>query len=65
MREYVSIYHHGILKGGLRAMSSRVYQVRLCINVSFVSAEWHEQVGFLNNFGWMLQSGRGEVSPLV
>ena len=47
MREYVSIYHHDILKGGLEAMSSGVYQVRLCINVPCVSTEWHEQEGFL------------------
>ena len=40
-------YHHGILNGGLGAMSSGVYQVRLCINVPCVSVEWHEQEVFL------------------
>ena len=47
MREYVGVYHHGILKGGLEAMSSGMYQVRLFINVPCVSAEWHEQESFL------------------
>ena len=47
MREYLSIYHHDILKGGLGAMSSGVYQVRLFTNASCVSAEWYEQEGFL------------------
>ena len=43
----MSIYHHDILKGGLGAMFSGVYQVRLFINAPCVSAEWHEQEGFL------------------
>ena len=43
----MSINHHYILKGGLGAMSSGVYPVRLCINVPCVSVEWHEQEGFL------------------
>jgi hypothetical protein len=45
--EYLSIYYHDILKGGLGAISSGVYQARLCINAPCVSAEWHEQEGFL------------------
>ena len=43
----MSIYHHDILKGGLGAMSSGVYQVKLSINVPCDSVEWHEQEGFL------------------
>ena len=46
MREYLSIYHHDILKGGLRVMSSGVYQVRLCINVPCVSLEQFEMCVF-------------------
>ena len=30
--EYLSIYHYDILKNGLGAVPSRVYEVRLCIN---------------------------------
>ena len=47
MREYASIYHYDILKGGLGAMSSGVYEVRLFINAPCVSAERDEQEGFL------------------
>ena len=32
VREYLSIYHHSILKGGPRAMPSGVCQCRLYIN---------------------------------
>ena len=45
--EYLSIYHHKPLRGGPRAMPSGVCQGRLCINAVCVSAEWHEQEGFL------------------
>ena len=47
MRKYASIYHHDILKGGLGARSSGVYQVILLTNESCVSAERHEQESFL------------------
>ena len=47
MRDFASIYHHDILKGGLGAMSSGVYKVRLFYNVPCVSAERHKQEGFL------------------
>ena len=42
VREYYSIYHNDILKGGLGAMPSGVYLVRLYINVSCVSLEWNK-----------------------
>ena len=40
----MGIYDHDVFKGGLGAMSSGVYQVRLCINVPCVSVEWHDSV---------------------
>ena len=46
VRDYFSIYHHDILKGGLGAMLSGVYPVRLRINVPCVSLEWFEEVCF-------------------
>ena len=47
VRGYSSIHQHNTLKGGSRALSSGVCQGRLCINATCVSAEWHEQDGFL------------------
>ena len=47
VREYLSIHQHNALKGGPRAMPGGVCQGRLCINAPCVSAEWHEQEGFL------------------
>ena len=47
VREYLSIHQHNTVKGGPRAMPSGVCQGRLCINAPCVSAEWHEQEGFL------------------
>ena len=47
VREYLSIHDHNTLKGGPRAMPSGVCQGRLCIDAMCISAEWHEQEGFL------------------
>ena len=46
VREYLSMYHHNRLKGGLRAMPSGVYLAKLYIHEPCVALEWRQQVGF-------------------
>ena len=46
VREYISIFHHDILKSGLGAMPSGVCRVRLCINGPCVALEQRQEVSF-------------------